>query len=164
MTAVLNMFSTIPQHERNQFDEILDNLLLQMGLALRSEETANNIVAIAGDRTSIGQTFHVVRDELETMEMITNIIAQRTGITFQMFDLPAFVPQVIRRCTRADPLYPLLDFLVGSVESISSMEFKRYQSTVYQVARDRLAVAQPDPPLDVVVDGVLRFLKRRGLL
>ena len=81
-----------------------------------------------------------------------------------MYDLPSFVPQVIRRCTRADPLYPLLDFLVGSVDNISRMEFKRYESSNYQLARDRVLVARADPPLEVVVDGILRFLKVRNLL
>ena len=126
--------------------------------------TADNIVAIAQGDDTLGQTFHVVRDELETMEMITSIIAQKTGTPFEMLDLPAFVQQVIRRCTRADPLYPLLDFLVDSVDNISSMEFKRYQSTAYQAARTNAVHAHPDPTLEIVIDGILRFLNNRKLL
>lgn len=126
--------------------------------------TADNIVAIAEDDSTIGRTFHVVRDDLETLEMITDKISEKTGASFELFDLPEFVPEVIRRCTRADPLYPLLDFLVDSVDNITSMEFKRYQSTGYQVARNRSPAARPDPPLEVVVDGILGFLKLRNLL
>ena len=126
--------------------------------------TADNIVAIAQHDETLGQTFHVVRDELETMEMITTIIAKKTGTPFEMLDLPAFVQQVIRRCTRADPLYPLLDFLVDSVDNISSMEFKRYNSSAYQAARAKAVHARPDPALEVVIDGILRFLKNRKLL
>jgi thioester reductase-like protein len=126
--------------------------------------SADNMIAIARQEETLGQTFHVVRDEHETMPMITDIIAQRLGTCFEMYDLKSFVPQVIRRCTRADPLYPLLDFLVGSVDNISRMEFKRYESSNYQLARDRASATHADPPLDVVVDGILRFLKVRNLL
>ncbi len=126
--------------------------------------SADNMIAIARQEDTLGQTFHVVRDEHETMPMITDIIAKRLGTCFEMYDLTSFVPQVIRRCTRADPLYPLLDFLVGSVDNISRMEFKRYESSNYQTARDRVLVARADPPLEVVVDGILRFLKVRNLL
>jgi thioester reductase-like protein len=124
--------------------------------------TAQNIVAISRDDRTLGQTFHVVRDEFETMGMITDIIAEKTDVSFEMLDLPTFVQQVIRRCTRADPLYPLLDFLVGSVDNISSMEFKRYQSAAYQIARDRLPATRPDPSLEMVIDGILRFLNLRN--
>lgn len=126
--------------------------------------SADNMIAIARQEDTLGQTFHVVRDEHETMPMITDIIAKRLGTCFEMYDLTSFVPQVIRRCTRADPLYPLLDFLVGSVDNISRMEFKRYESSNYQTARDRVLIARADPPLEVVVDGILRFLKVRNLL
>lgn len=126
--------------------------------------SADNMIAIARQEETLGETFHVVRDEHETMPMITDLIAERLGTRFEMYDLTNFVPQVIRRCTRADPLYPLLDFLVGSVDNISRMEFKRYESSNYQIARDRADVARADPPLEVVVDGILRFLKVRNLL
>lgn len=129
-----------------------------------ADVSADNMIAIARQDETLGQTFHVVRDAHETMPMITDIIAQRLGTCFEMYDLNSFVPQVIRRCTRADPLYPLLDFLVGSVDNISRMEFKRYESSNYQLARDRAVATHPDPPLDVVVDGILRFLKVRNLL
>ncbi|HFQ15939.1 MAG TPA: fatty acyl-AMP ligase, partial [Rhodobacteraceae bacterium] len=125
--------------------------------------TADNIVAIAGQDASIGQCFHVVRDALETMQMTTDIISKKQGMDFTMYPLDRFVPQIIRRCTRADPLYPLLDFLVGSVDNISSMEFKRYDSRQYQAARNRAPDGRADPPLEQVVDGILRFLQQRNL-
>jgi hypothetical protein len=75
-----------------------------------------------------------------------------TGQQFEMFKIKSFVPEVIKRCTRDDLLFPLLDFLIGSVDSISSMEFKRYDSSSYQRARDnsrsntRLACAHLSTP------------------
>lgn len=129
-----------------------------------ADVTADNMVAIAGLDDTLGQSFHVVRDTFETMSATTDLIADEIGIEFDMFDLPDFVPELIRRCTRADPLYPLLDFLVGSVDNISAMEFKRYESGGYQAARDRAAGSRADPPLTEVVAGILRFLRLRNLL
>jgi hypothetical protein len=94
------------------------------------------------------------------MSMITDIIEKRTNTSFELFDLPEFVQEVIRRCTRSDPLYPLLDFLVDSIDNISAMEFKRYTSTGYQTARDNSLNSLKDPPLESVVDGILSFLDR----
>ena len=78
---------------------------------------------------------------------VTAIITRMTGRRFEPFDLPLFVPEIVRRCTREDLLFPLLDFLVGSVDNISSMEFKRYDSSVYQQMRDASAWGQPDPSM-----------------
>jgi hypothetical protein len=80
-----------------------------------------------------------------------------------MFGLADFVPQVVSRCTRIDPLYPLLDFLVDSVDKISSMEEKRYDSRRYQAARNASPSGRADPPLEAVAEGILRFLSARGL-
>lgn len=125
---------------------------------------ANNIVAIARQNHTVGGSFHVVRDEVETMEMITDIIARKTGVHFEMFELSDFVREVIRRCTRADPLYPLLDFLIDSTDNISAMQYKRYNSEAYQISRDRSQAGRSDPPLEAVVDGILYFLRSRKLL
>jgi len=71
---------------------------------------------------------------------------------------------LIRRCRKEDLLFPLLDFLVGSVDNISSMEFKRYDSSGYQEARDGSACGKPDPSLEDTVNGILKFMHRRGII
>ncbi len=76
---------------------------------------------------------------------ITSLITKSTGRQFDIFSLPDFVPELIRRCRKEDLLFPLLDFLVGSVDNISSMEFKRYDSSTYQAARDASAWGNPIP-------------------
>ena len=126
--------------------------------------TANNIVAIAGQPDTLGGSFHVVRDSYETMPEITGLLGRKAGIVFDQFELPDFVPEVIRRCTRNDLLYPLLDFLVGSVDEISAMEFKLYESSSYKAARDASVHGRDDPPLDAVIDGILSFLRQRQIL
>jgi thioester reductase-like protein len=126
--------------------------------------TANNIVAVAGQPETINRTFHVTRDQLETMPQITEIISRKTNIRFEPFLLKDFVPEVIDRCTRDDLLFPLLDFLVESVNNIAAMEYKLYDNSCYRSARNRSPYGLQDAPLEDVVAGIISFLKRKNLL
>jgi thioester reductase-like protein len=126
--------------------------------------TANNIVAISTTPGTENKTYHVVRDDYANMLDITSLITKATGRQFDVFSLPDFVPELIRRCRKEDLLFPLLDFLVGSVDNISAMEFKRYDSSCYQAARDASAWGKPDPSLDDTVNGILRFMQRKGII
>ncbi|MDE1155259.1 MAG: thioester reductase domain-containing protein [Acidobacteriaceae bacterium] len=125
---------------------------------------ANNIVAISMTAGTANKTYHVVRDEYSNMTDITRLITESTGRQFDAFLLPEFVPELIRRCRKEDLLFPLLDFLVGSVDNISSMEFKRYESSTYQEARDASAWGRPDPSLEDTVNGILKFMNRKGII
>jgi thioester reductase-like protein len=124
---------------------------------------ANNIVAISNDPRTVNNTFHVTRDHYCNMTDITDIITRLTGQPFRIFKLRDFVPEVINRCTREDLLFPLLDFLVRSVDKINAMEFKRYDSTNYQKARNLSAKGIPDPDLEDTVRGILLFLQKNGI-
>jgi hypothetical protein len=95
---------------------------------------------------------------------ITGLITKATGRQFEIFSLPDFVPELIRRCRKEDLLFPLLDFLVGSVDNISAMEFKRYDNSSYQMARDACAWGKPDPSLEDTVNGILKFMYRKGII
>jgi thioester reductase-like protein len=126
--------------------------------------TANNIVAISTTPGTENKTYHVVRDDYANMLDITGLITQATGRQFEIFGLPNFVPELIRRCRKEDLLFPLLDFLVGSVDNISAMEFKRYDSSCYQAARDASTWGKPDPSLEDTVNGILLFMQRKGII
>jgi thioester reductase-like protein len=126
--------------------------------------TANNIVAISTTPGTENKTYHVVRDDYANMQDITDLITKATGRQFEIFSLPDFVPELIRRCRKEDLLFPLLDFLVGSVDNISAMEFKRYDSSCYQAARNASAWGKPDPSLEDTVNGILRFMQRKGII
>jgi thioester reductase-like protein len=126
--------------------------------------TANNIVAISTTPGTENKTYHVVRDDYANMLDITGLITKATGRQFEIFSLPDFVPELIRRCRKEDLLFPLLDFLVNSVDNISSMEFKRYDSSCYQVARDASAWGKADPSLEDTVNGILTFMQRKGII
>ncbi len=126
--------------------------------------TANNIVAISTTPGTANKNYHVVRDDYANMLDITGLITKATGRQFEVFSLPDFVPELIRRCGKEDLLFPLLDFLVGSVDNISAMEFKRYDSACYQAARDASAWGKPDPSLEDTVNGILKFMHRKGII
>jgi thioester reductase-like protein len=125
---------------------------------------ANNIVAISTTPGTGNKTYHVVRDDYSNMTDITRLITQATGRQFESFSLPEFVPELIRRCRKEDLLFPLLDFLVGSVDNISAMEFKRYDNSSYQMARDASVWGKADPSLEDTVNGILKFMYRKGII
>jgi len=125
---------------------------------------ANNIVAVSMTPGTANKTFHVVRDDYANMLDITNLITKSTGRQFEIFSVTDFVPELIRRCRKEDLLFPLLDFLVGSVDNITSMEFKRYDNTTYQAARDASEWGKPDPSLEDTVNGILKFMHRKGII
>ena len=125
---------------------------------------ANNIVAISTTPGTANKTYHVTRDDYANMLDITGLITKATGRQFEIFSLPNFVPELIRRCRKEDLLFPLLDFLVGSVDNISAMEFKRYDSSSYQAARDASAWGKADPSLEDTVNGILKFMHRKGII
>jgi thioester reductase-like protein len=126
--------------------------------------TANNIVAISTTPGTLNKTYHVTRDDYANMLDITGLITKATGRQFEIFSISDFVPELIRRCRKEDLLFPLLDFLVGSVENISAMEFKRYDSSCYQAARDASVWGKADPSLEDTVNGILTFMQRKGII
>ncbi|MFM7668021.1 MAG: thioester reductase domain-containing protein [Bacteroidota bacterium] len=125
---------------------------------------ANNIVAISEIPHSIGKTFHVTRDEYSSMQDVTEILSKLSGKKFQHFQLKEFVPEVISRCKKDDLLFPLLNFLVRSVDNISSMEFKRYDNSNYRKYRDASPNGIPDFSLDEVVNGIYSFLVNNQII
>jgi thioester reductase-like protein len=125
---------------------------------------ANNIVAISTTPGTENMTYHVVRDDYANMLDITGLITKSTGRQFEIFCVKDFVPELIRRCRKEDLLFPLLDFLVGSVDNITAMEFKRYESSSYQLARDASKWGKADPSLEDTVNGILKFMHRKGII
>jgi thioester reductase-like protein len=125
---------------------------------------ANNIVAISTTPDTANKTYHIVRDDYANMMDITNLITSSTGRQFDIFAVKEFVPELIRRCRKEDLLFPLLDFLVGSVDNITAMEFKRYDNSTYREARDASKWGQPDPSLEDTVNGILKFMHRKGII
>lgn len=129
-----------------------------------ADMAASNIVAISNLPETINRTFHVTRDEYANMGDITDIITKLTGTKFEIFKLKEFVPVIIDRCTKGDLLFPLLDFLVRSVENISAMEFKLYDNSNYRNGRNASPVGRLDPTLEETVRGILLFLQKNEII
>jgi len=129
-----------------------------------ADVAAHNIIAISNMPESVNRTFHVTRDNYNNMPDITDIITRLTGKQFDHFKLTDFVPVIIERCSKDDLLFPLLDFLVRSVDNISSMEFKLYDSTNFKTWRDASPHGKPDPSLEETVRGILLFLKKNDIV
>ena len=125
---------------------------------------ADNIVAISNLPDTLGQTFHVTRDAYSSMLDITSILGELTHTRFLSYSLQEFVPFVIEHCRKDDLLFPLLNFLVRSVDNITAMEFKavRQPQLSGSPAHDRRSEGR-DPPLEDVVLGIVRFLRRHGV-
>ncbi len=129
-----------------------------------ADVTANNIVAIANLSDTLGQTFHVTRDVYSSLSDITDVFAELTETEFVRYPVKQFISLMIERCVKGDLLFPLVNFFVHSADNITAMEFKRYGSSGYQAARGRSAHGIPDPPLEDVVLGIVRFMVRHGLV
>lgn len=129
-----------------------------------ADVVANNIVAISNLSASPNSTFHVTRSEYASMMDITQLLSRLIGREFEYFDLSDFVPQVIRRCTKDDLLFPLLDFFVRSTDNISAMEFKRYDNQNYYQAVQQAKWGKPDPTLEETVKGLLLFMQNEGIV
>ena len=125
---------------------------------------AHNIVAISNSDDSLGLTFHVTRDNFACMKDITNILGQLTHSSFSEFSLKNFVPEVVNRCGKEDLLFPLLNFLVRSVENISSMEFKLYNNDNFVTFRNKCKAGKADPTLMEVTQGIYSFMQTNQLI
>ncbi len=131
---------------------------------LPADIAANNIIAIANLNDTLNKNFHVTRDQYANMSDITRIITELTGQSFEYYTIPDFVDELLKNCSKDDLLFPLLDFFTRSVDKISNMEFKRYDSSNYQTARDRSAHHLPDPSLHDTIKGMLLFMERKGII
>jgi thioester reductase-like protein len=129
-----------------------------------ADVTANNIIAISSEPCTINKTFHVTREKYANMMDITAIITKLTGEPMHEFKLKHFVPEVVSRCTTNDLLFPLLDFLVQSVDNISAMEFKLYNNDNYCKSKKLSAFNMCDPSLEETVRGMLLFMQKKGII
>ena len=125
---------------------------------------ANNIVAISNIKDSLNKTFHVTRDDYANMQEVTTLLGQFTQQSFKYYKLKEFVPEVVSRCAKTDLLFPLLNFLLKSIDNISNMEFKRYDNSNYVYYRDQSKWGIKDPELSEVVNGIFIFMSSKEII
>jgi thioester reductase-like protein len=155
---------------QNDVAILLLAFMIKYGIAMRARNqisflpadvAADNIVAIFDRRPALNATFHVTADDYYNMMDITNLIALNYGYPFVYYEVPDFVAEVNRLCTREDPLYPLLPFINRSYPNITSMQHKRYNNDQYRKARRRNC---GPPSLKNVVSYLMAYLFREGMI
>jgi len=123
---------------------------------------ARNICAVGlGDDVST-RCFHVTRRDHAQMNDLMAAMAAQTGRKFELFKANDFIPEVIGRCTREDPLFPLVDFFIHYIDRIVATEHKRYDSRLFQAAVSSNKAGQEEPGFDDTVAGMLRYLRRQN--
>ncbi len=130
---------------------------------LPADIAADNIAAIFKQRQMECTTLHVTVDGYYNMMDITRLITQEYGYSFVYYDPPDFVAEMQRRCTKNDPLYPLLDFFNRSHLKITAMQHKRYNNEQYREAR-ALSGNGYDPKLKDTVSYLMTYMLREGVI
>lgn len=128
-----------------------------------ADVAADNIAAIVGDRDVGARTFHVTVDSYYNMMDLTRIIERQHGYAFTYYGIAEFIDEMNRRCTKSDPLYPLLSFFNRSASKIDAMQLKRYRNDQYQKARERLGIGR-DPTLEDTVSYLISYMRDEGLI
>ncbi len=145
---------------RDDISVRLLSFMIQHGVAVNARNqisflpvdvAAHNIAAIFSQRETRAETFHVTVDDYYNMADVTRTITRDFGYPFTYYDIPEFVEQMNRRCTREDLLYPLVDFFNAAQHKVAAMQHKRYCNEEYRRARAATGTARPDPSLDQTV-------------
>lgn len=131
---------------------------------LPADVVADNIVALFKQPRIAGSTFHVTVDSYYNMMDITRLITREYGYHFVYYDIPSFVVEMYRRCTKVDPIYPLLDFFKQSHTRLSAMQHKRYNNNQYRQARGLSGQGCEEPTLKDTVSYLMRYMLREGII
>jgi thioester reductase-like protein len=169
-------FITASRRGVSRRDDIVIRLLAFMinhGIAVKARNqvsflpadiAADNIVAIFSQRQPPGSTFHVTVDDYYNLMEVTRLIANKYGYEFEYYDIPNFIVEMKRRCTKDDPLYPLLDFFSRSGHRLVAMQHKRYNNDTYRKARQLCGKRGGDPPLQDTVSYLIGYMIQEGLI
>jgi thioester reductase-like protein len=131
---------------------------------LPADIVADNIASIFKLERPPGDTLHVTADAYYNMVDITRLITAEYGYPFEYYEIPEFVAELNRRCTRESPLYPLLDFFNRSHRKIAAMQLKRYSNDRYRDVRACTGEGRNDPSLKETVSYLMSYMMDEGLI
>jgi thioester reductase-like protein len=131
---------------------------------LPADIAANNIVATFKQRQITGRTVHVTVNDYYNLFDITRVITEEYGYPFVYYDIPTFVAEIVRRCAKEDPLYPVLNFFRRSHSKMAAMEHKRYNNDHYREAVQRSGMGYPHPTLRQTVSYLMSYMLREGCI
>jgi hypothetical protein len=131
---------------------------------LPADVCANNIVAISRIEDPRARAFHLVADEFYTMQAVCEAITRRYGYPFEYMSLPQLIHHMNERCTKEDPLFPLVAFFNHNYRRIDAMRDKRYVSESYRKARALSGRTIEEPSLDETAAAIVTFLQAEHLV
>jgi len=106
----------------------------------------------------------VTIDDYFNMVDLTTQINKDYGIQFRYVDLEEFSREMKRRCTAADPVFPLVDFVARAHSKVLVMEGKRYRNTAFRLALKHSGAGVPDASLKEIVSFLMAHMEAAGML
>jgi thioester reductase-like protein len=158
--------------DKNDITVLLLAFMINHGIAVNARNqisflpadiAANNIALLFRNRHAGTGPYHVTVDDYYSMMDITRVITHDYGRHFQYYELPEFVAEIRRRCTKDDPLYPLLYFVTEAHPKVAAMERKRYSNERYRAVRDHSAGSR-DPGLRETVSYLMTYMLQAKLI
>jgi thioester reductase-like protein len=126
---------------------------------------AHNIAAVMTSSVEPQEpVLHVTIDDYFNMVDLTTQINKDYGIQFRYVDLEEFSREMKRRCTAADPVFPLVDFVARAHSKVLVMEGKRYRNTAFRLALKHSGAGVPDASLQEIVSFLMAHMKAAGML
>jgi thioester reductase-like protein len=124
----------------------------------------DTVAAIMTQGNAHGETLHVTVDDYYNIGHVMSEIADRYGYPMSLIDTEAFVGALRRRCGQADPMYPLLEFVVRSYKKLLKMEQKRYDNSTYRNVRAGALPDYREPLLGQTAQSLVEFLVTQKLV
>jgi thioester reductase-like protein len=124
----------------------------------------DTVAAIMTQGNAHGETLHVTVDDYYNIGHVMSEIADRYGYPMSLIDTEAFVGALRRRCGQADPMYPLLEFVVRSYKKLLKMEQKRYDNSTYRNVRADALPDYREPLLGQTAQSLVEFLVTQKLV
>jgi thioester reductase-like protein len=126
---------------------------------------AHNIAAVMTSSVKPQEpVLHVTIDEYFNMVDLTTQISKDFGILFRYVDMEEFSREMKRLGSVADPIFPMVDFVVRSHSKVVMMEHKRYRNTAFRLALERSGAGVPDAPLKETTSFIMAHLRAQGML
>jgi thioester reductase-like protein len=126
---------------------------------------AHNIAAIMTSSVKpVEPVLHVTIDSYFNMVDLTRQISKDFGILFRYVSMAEFSRQMKRLSSVADPIFPMVDFVVRSHSKVVMMEGKRYRNTAFRLALEQSGAGIPEASMQETASFIMAHLRARGML
>jgi thioester reductase-like protein len=126
---------------------------------------AHNIAAVMTSPVKPQEpVLHVTIDDYFNMVDLTAQISKDYGVSFRYVDMAEFSREMKRLASVADPIFPMVDFIVRTHQKVVVMEGKRYRNTAFRLALENSGNSRPEASFQETVSFIMAHLKARGML